>query len=244
MRPLPIAILASFVVLVASFWNRNEIPAGIDYVDAVYEEPRQTPTREAAFDAVYNDRTYRVEPQYEYDITGMVVSYRHHEGDSRMHRLSDDHLNMLDVCVIWGENTANPRLDQITFWNGIFTCNVETRDEAAWQAFDMYKLSNNHLISDQEHIRDAVRAIRIGDQIRVRGYLASYTNPVGSTRGTSTTRLDTGNGACETIYVEAFEIVEAATSGWRLAMWTSLATLAMSLVVYFRRPYRPYPASA
>lgn len=240
MRPLPATILTSFIVLVIAFWNRNEIPANINYVDDIYDEPRQVPTREAAFDVTYHDRTYRVEPQYDYDITGMVVSYRHHNGDSRMHRLSDDHLNMLDVCVIWGENTANPRLDEITFWNGIFTCNVQTRDNAAWEAFDMFKLSNNHLLSDREDIRSQVKGLRIGDQIRIRGFLAAYTNPVGGTRGTSTTRLDTGDGACETIYVQAFEIVEAATSGWRLAMWTSLAILIASTIVYFRRPYRPY----
>ncbi len=244
MRPVPFLIVASFVTLIVAFWNRNEIPADIDYVDAIHSEPSQAPTRKPGFDVVYNDTTYRIEPEYDYDITGLVVSYRHHDGDSRMHRRANDHLNMLDVCVIWGTNTANPRLDKLAFWNGIFTCNVQTRDDLAWQAFDMYKLSNNHLISDRESIRDQVTDVRIGDQIRVRGYLASYTNAAGGTRGTSTTRLDTGNGACETIYVEAFEIVKAASSGWRQAMWASLLTLIASLVVYFRRPYRPYSASA
>ena len=141
-------------------------------------------------------------------------------------------------------NTANPRLDRIKFWNGIFTCNVQTRDSQAWAAFDMYKLSNNHLLSDRESIRDSVRDIRIGDQIRVRGYLASYTNPAGGTRGTSTTRLDTGDGACETIYVEDFEIVRAATSRWRQLMWGSLALFLVSLFAWFRRPYKPYSESA
>ena len=79
-----------------------------------------------------------------------------------------------------------------------------------------------------------------GDQIRVRGYLAGYTSAGGSRRGTSTTRTDTGDGACETIYVEHFNIVEAATSYWRISMWASLALLLTGLVIHFRRPYRPY----
>ena len=86
---------------------------------------------------------------------------------------------MLDVCVVWGDNVVNPRLDKISFWNGIFTCNVKTRDREAWELFDMRSLSNNHLISDREVIRGAVRDIRIGDQIRVRGKLAAYRGPVG-----------------------------------------------------------------
>ena len=244
MRPAGFVIIVSFVVLVVAFWNRNAIPADIDFVDAIHSEPSQSPTRKSGFDVVYNDTQYRVEPEFDYDITGMVVSYRYHDGNSRMHRRANDHLNMLDVCVIWGENTANPRLDKIDFWNGIFTCNVQTRDELAWRAFDMYKLSNNHLISDRDAIRERVSGLRIGDQIRVRGYLASYTNPAGGTRGTSTTRLDTGDGACETIYVEQFDVLRPAASGWRRTMWVALFVLVASLVWYFRQPYTPYSRSA
>jgi len=244
MRPAALAVAVSAVVLVVAFWNRNAIPANVEYVDAIHSEPLQSPTRRPEFDVVYNDTQYRVEPEFDYDITGMVVSYRHHDGNSRMHRLANDHLNMLDVCVIWGDNLYNPRLDRIDFWNGIFTCNVKTRDELAWQAFDMYKLSNNHLISDRDAIRRQVTRLRIGDQIRIRGYLASYTNSAGGTRGTSTTRLDTGNGACETIYVEQFVVLRPAQSGWRRTMWVALVVLVLSLVWYFSQPYRPYSRSA
>ena len=236
-----VIITASFAWLLVSFWNRNELPGDIDYVPALADEPRQTATRERPFDVLFNDVEYRVEPEYAYDITGMVVSYRHHhEGNSRMHALAKDHLNMLDVCVIWGDNPGNERLDKISFWNGLFTCNVKTSDQQAWDAFDMHQLSNNHLLSDDEFIRRQVKKIRVGDQIRVRGYLASYTSDGTSRRGTSTTRTDTGNGACETIFVEDFKIVGAALSKWRISMWASLVVLALGLLIHFSRPYRPH----
>ena len=233
-------IAASFVWLVVSFWHRNDLPANIDYVPEIVKEPAQTATSEPPFDVTFNDVTYRVEPEYAYDIVGMIVSYRHHDNNSRMHRLANDHLNMLDVCVVWGDNTQGAQLQKLDFWNGIFTCNVRTQDQDAWDSFDMYQLSNNHLISDDDGIRDQVRDIHIGDQIRVRGYLASYTNPQGGTRGTSTTRKDTGDGACETLYVERFEIVRAATSYWRISMYASLFLLLAGLVVLFKKPYRPH----
>jgi hypothetical protein len=235
-----IVIAMSFVWLLVSFWNRNDLPRDIDYVAAVLNEPVQKATHKPPFDVIYNGVDYRVEPQYEYDLSGMIVSFRHHDGESRMHRRANDHLNMLDVCVIWGDNTRNPRLREISFWNGIFTCNVKTKDQAAWEAFDMYQLSNNHLISDDEFVRDQVKDIKVGDQIRVRGYLASYSSEKGGTRGTSTTRLDTGDGACETIFVERFRIIEAATSFWRISMYVALLLLSAGLVVHFKRPYRPY----
>ena len=235
-----ILIVVSFAWLLVSFWNRNELPGSIDYLPELAEEPVQKPTRKGPFDVVFKDVKYRVEPEYEYDITGMIVSFRHHEGNSRMHALANDHLNMLDVCVIWGDNPRNNRLHKIDFWNGIFTCNVKTRDPIAWDQFDMYQLSNNHLISEDDYVRKQVRKIKVGDQIRVSGYLASYASGGGSKRGTSTTRKDTGDGACETIYVERFTILEAATSYWRISMWASLVLLIFSLVVHFTRPYKPY----
>ena len=232
-------IVLSFFWLLVSFWNRNEIPGSIDYVDAIAEDPRQTRTGRRSFTASWDDVDYLVEPEYDYDLVGMIVSFRHHNDNSRMHRLADDHLNMLDVCVVWGENAGGAQLDKIDFWNGIFTCNVKTRDQAAWDSFDIHQLSNNHLISDDEDIRDRVRKVRIGDQIRIRGVLAAYDSP-GGRRGTSTTRTDTGDGACETIYVDQFEIVEPATSTWRISMYASLVVLLAGLLRYFSRPFRSH----
>jgi hypothetical protein len=240
MKFINIVIAASFVWLLISFWNRNDLPRTIELLPALADEPKQTTTKSRSFEATYNEISYRVEPEFDYELHGMIVSYRHHEGDSRMHARAGDHLNMLDVCVVWGDNAANPLLHKIDFWNGIFTCNVKTRNQEAWDSFDMFKLSNNHLISADDLIRRQVKEIKVGDQIRVRGYLASYSNEGGGKRGTSTTRLDTGDGACETLFVEQFEIVQAATSYWRISMYASLAIFLFSAFMYFRRPYRPY----
>ena len=234
-----ILIIISFFWLLVSFWNRNNLPGSVDYVPAISSEPRQSAASERPFDVSWNNVSYKVLPQFRYELVGMVVSYRHHDENSRMHRLADDHLNMLDVCVVWGDNTTTAQLDKLDFWNGIFTCNVKTRDTVAWESFDMNQLSNNHLLSDDEDIRSRVRDINIGDQIRVRGYLASYESP-GGLRGTSTTRTDTGDGACETIYVERFEILKAATSFWRISMWTSLAALLALLFLFFTRPFKSH----
>jgi hypothetical protein len=239
MRLNNILIATSFLWLLVSFWNRNDLPGNIEYVSDIADEPDQTATREQPFFATVNDVEYLIEPEYAYDLTGMIVSYRQHKGNSRMHLQANDHLNVADVCVVWGDNT-NSELQKLDFWNGIFTCNVFTRDMQAWESFDMDQLSNNHLISDDDFIRRQVRKVRIGDQIHVRGYLASYSNPNGGKRGTSTTRTDTGDGACETVFVESFRIVQPATSYWRISMWSSLSLLLMGLFVHFKRPYKPY----
>ena len=236
-----IIFLSALVLLVVSFWNRNDIPGNIAFVPSIEHEPRQTPTSRAPFSIEWRGVQYRVEPVYEYELTGMIVSYRHHDPEtSRMHRRANDHLNMADLCVVWGDTAQSPYLDRLKFWNGIFTCNVQTSDRAAWESFDMTELSNNHLLSADQDIRERVQDVRIGDQIYVRGVLASYGSGGGSKRGTSTTRTDTGDGACETIFIDEFEIVQKAVSYWRLAMYGALALVAVTLFRHFQRPYRPY----
>ncbi len=167
-----------------------------------------------------------------------VLVLRHHDGNSRMHALAGDHLNMLDVCVVWGGNTSSEYLYDFDFWNGIFTCNYTTASNAAWKAFDQTAVSNNHLLSEEPSIRRRLRGLRVGDQISARGWLASYVSGTGSRRGTSTTRLDTGDGACETLYVESFEILQPATNPWRLALWTALAVLVFAVFRHFMLPFR------
>jgi hypothetical protein len=231
---------AAAVLLLVSFWNRNDIPGNIDFHAAIEHEPVQSPTARQPFSVEWHGVRYQVEPVYDYEMTGMIVSYRHHDAaTSRMHRSANDHLNMTDLCVVWGDTAQSPYLDRLKFWNGIFTCNVQTSDSAAWESFDMTELSNNHLLSADEDIRDRLRDVRIGDQVYVRGMLASYGSG-GSKRGTSTTRDDTGDGACETIFIEEFEVVQKAVSYWRLAMYFALAAIAATLFRHFRRPYRPY----
>jgi hypothetical protein len=139
----------------------------------------------------------------------------------------------------WGDTAVSPHLSEIEFWNGVFTCNFETSDDAAWQSIRPEQIANNHLISDDDAIRDRVADVRVGDQVRVRGWLATYGSGRNK-RGTSTTRDDTGNGACETIFVADFDVVGPAPGHWRAALYASLAVLALALFMHFRLPYRPY----
>lgn len=233
-------MIASALTLAVAFFNRNALPGGIDFHPQLEHEPRQRAIHEPPVTVPYAGVDYRVEPLFSYELYGLVVSYRQHDGEDSMHRWSNDHLNMADVCVVWSDTALAPTLSELDFWNGIFTCNVQTRDSVAWANFKMNQLSNNHLISADPFIRDRVADVRIGDQIRIKGRLARYGAAGGGLRGTSTTRDDTGDGACETILVEEFEIVVPDSSGWRAAMWISLAVLIAALAVHFALPYRPY----
>ena len=85
-----------------------------------------------------------------------------------------------------------------------------------------------------------------GDEVRIKGVLANYQNTAtGFDRGTSISRTDTGNGACETIYVTDFEIAKEANRGWRALYRLSgaasvVAVLGFIVTLMMRPAKRPY----
>ena len=102
----------------------------------------------------------------------------------------------------------------------------------------------NHLLIGDPRIREIAENVAIGDQIRINGVLASYSHSNGRfARGTSTSRTDTGNGACETIFVNDFEIVKKANPGWHkinlLAGWLAPISFLCMMLLVFKAPVRP-----
>ena len=72
--------------------------------------------------------------------------------------------------------------------------------------------SNNHIIPADDRIKRTVLKIRRGDRVKLEGYLVDVkaADDKGNTFtwNSSTTRTDTGDGACELIYVTKAEIVK------------------------------------
>ncbi len=107
--------------------------------------------------------------------------------------------------------------------------------------FQMNALANNHLVTNNDAIKAALMQAEPGDLIHLQGVLAEYVNhSLGYTRGTSTTREDTGQGACETIYVDSFDIIKKANPGLRklakLFNWLTLLSLIGYIVLFLIAP--------
>lgn len=213
---------ASCLLLLVSCWHRNDFPAALTLQPGLAQDPQQRPAHEVPFSVMRDGVNYRVEPRYRYELHGLVVSYALHNPRFSLHRLWNDSLNVADLCVVWGDNASGSFLNRFSFWNGKFTCNFSTRDTAAWALFRSDRISNNHLLADNDYLRRQIRAVRVGDQVRVRGWLADYSNDKGFTRRTSSVRDDRGNGACETIYVQEFSVLQPLQSGWRALLDVAL----------------------
>jgi len=234
-------LLAGAVLLAVSLWRSSALPQRSELVGSLQDEPEQTPVAMTPFDVVSGGITYTVKPLYRYDLHGLIVSK--HNADTwwdYMHREANDALNITDLCVVWGANIMSDVYRQISFSNGQFTCNYSTGSNEVWAAFDQAAVSNNHLLADNPALARLMRKVEVGDQVRFRGYLAEYSHHHGFEfhRGTSTVRTDSGNGACETVYVEDFEILRPGGGPWRILRWVAVAMLVLGVIGWFVQPAR------
>ncbi len=240
-RLVRLVLLGSAAVFLFAWWQRDALPPPSQLNPAVFSEPVQTPTSREAFTTTLGDIEYTVRPLYQYDLTGLVVSK--HNADTwwdRIHEASNDKLNVTDLCVVWGNNARHARYGELNYSSGQFVCYVQTSSSEVWSTFDMNSLSNNHMLTDDSGIARVLRSVRVGDQIHFRGYLAEYSHhhQFAFFRGTSVTRTDTGNGACETVFATDAEIIRHANRGLRFAFWASAVAFLAGIVAWFALPLR------
>lgn len=240
-RIIKYLFFSTLLLLAVSLWKKDTLPDVKKIQPQLLAEPEQHLIQHAPITTTVGEIEYTIQPLYEYDLYGLVVS-RHDTNTwwDYLHKEWNDKLNVLDLCVVWGSNVRSGSYRNITFSSSQFTCNFSTGSTEAWEAFDIYAVSNNHLITDSHTLAKQVMAARIGDQIHFHGYLAEYSHNHGFPfkRGTSIVRSDTGNGACETVYVEDFEVLQRGDALWHGLMWLAIFLLVAEVVGWFVIPMR------
>ena len=235
-QAVKIVLLAALIGLFLAVLFKDRWPADAEFLPEVFREPLQEEAGvPAEFDASQKGYNYTVRPVASYEIWGLVVS-SHYAGSflDVTHEAVRDYLNIKDLCLIWGPNLENGAFRNLKFWNRDFTCYYSWSDPVSGQAFSTSHISNNHLVTADGALRKAIKSVRRGDQVHIRGWLAAYGHKgSGAMRGTSLTRNDTGGGACETIYVTGFEVSRRANPGWRTLLPLSLALAGGCLALLF-----------
>lgn len=238
---IKLLMLSSLCLLLLAFWRRDALPQPGELASELLNEPVQTQISQSAFATTVGGVNYKVQPLYDYDLVGLVVSK--HNADSwldYLHREANDHLNVVDLCVVWGNNVRNSAYLDLTYSSGQFTCYVQANSAQAYAAFDPTALSNNHLLTDKAELAKIMKKVEIGDQIHFRGRLSEYSHNHGFAfkRGTSIVRTDTGNGACETVFIDSFDILKKNSHLWRNLAWLAALLLLASIVAWFMQPVR------
>jgi hypothetical protein len=233
-----LAMLLSLLLWLLSLLFINRLPGPDDIYAQLFREPLQTLENiPPPFKVKINKLTYQVTPLFSYELYGLVVSQ--HRSDSLLdlsHRSWQDYLNIKDLCVVWGKNISSGVYRRMKFWNRDFTCMCEFPDQETAVLFSGKHLSNNHILCADKEMSRRILDARPGDQIHFKGYLVRYSQPANQfSRGTSTVRDDTGNGACETVFVTDFSMLQRANRNWQalnpLAFMATIAFMVAMLLV-------------
>lgn len=147
--------------------------------------------------------------KYAYDIEGLVVCTNDYFGMS-----PEDKISPRDVSLAWGK-VAEQNVQVGFHWKASkrgLKNKVDSREKLALvgSVEDVLRqCSNNHLIALDPSVRKAVKKIKIGDHIRIKGYLVYVDGHHPSKKDffwySSTSRDDIGSTACEIILVKSVE---------------------------------------
>ena len=195
-RQLFLISVIALLYLVIRDWDSNPIehPTGI----LVAERPEQVDLQPSSF--FLDD--YELTRKASFNIRARVLSKEPYY----MGRTAD--LAPIDLALGWGEMSDSAVLNQI-----------DISQSARWYrtSYDLpppiseqqviFNSSNMHMIPARKGIERKLKKLREGDIVSISGYLVDVSHHSGWYWHSSMSRLDTGDGACELVYVESL-IVE------------------------------------
>lgn len=228
-----LVFLFSLILFVLSWFCSDDLPGPESLVRQIHSPPVQEEGASPEFAKEIFGKKYLIKPRARYELSGLVVTLNNLDEAWFNIYYEDDPYNMKDICVIWGGNLVSGDYQKVEFSSGIWTCYFRFDDDVK---FNPHELSNNHLLPADLLVAAKIKSVEVGDQIRLRGTLVDY-ELGGMTRATSLTRNDTGNHACEVVYVTEFDVLKRANTAWRLtrdlSQWLVLLAALATVVSYF-----------
>ncbi|TYT75635.1 hypothetical protein [Desulfobotulus mexicanus] len=183
-----------FLLAVAVFFfnsNGTALPPGVIIPDSPVQHENVLPS---AFD--FNG--YRLTPLAHFEMTGRVLARKRYRTD----RESD--LAPVDLALGWGRMSDTAVLEKIKITQSGRWYRWRTDNFPIPRKEIESSSANMHLIPADTHVKNRVLAAREGDIVRFSGYLVRADAPDGWRWISSLTRTDTGDGACEVVYVKDF----------------------------------------
>lgn len=140
-----------------------------------------------------------LQPRARYDIEARVLSVE------RYHVDGGSALSPIDFAVGWGPMSDSANLKHFRVTQGARFYTIYPDDNAIDLTTALRSSANMHLIPANDSVRSMLIGTRPGNVVRLSGYLVSASRSDGFTWNSSLTRDDTGNGACELMYVQSVQ---------------------------------------
>lgn len=119
-------------------------------------------------------------------------------------------LSPIDLALGWGAMSDSAVLDRIDISQSArwYRTKYDLPPPIADQQI-ISSSSNMHMIPARKSIERSLKKLREGDIVQIQGYLVDVYHLSGWHWRSSMSRTDTGDGACELVYVESLAILSA-----------------------------------
>ena len=196
MKRIAFALLAAGLCVAGVAWLRPDERPGVRAPD----DPVQHLLGSDAPD--FSRAGWKIHALATYDITARVLRKKRYWADS----ISD--LVPYDFAVGWGPMSDGTVLRQVSISQGNrFYFWEYPESPPIPEAQIICHSANMHLIPSSGAIRRALWWASKGDVLHLTGYLVEATCPGSNNWHSSLSRTDTGNGACELMWVESCEFL-------------------------------------
>ncbi len=241
-RAANVLIPVWLVLLGVAYRQKSILPPPSEMLPALNTPPEQREIKARVYEFDYGGAEYMIQPRAEYSIRGLVVTHNDISAFDDIYHTSNS-VDLKDLCVIWGNNASSGIYKKMEFWSEPWTCFMRTNDSDAMRAFSGEELSNTHMLSQSDFVREKIRSVHIGDQVEFTGQLIDY-HPAGASeqlRKSSLVRTDTGNGACEVMMVDSMEVLKPGNPKWyqlfSISKKICLALIACKVLCFLVVPF-------
>lgn len=143
-----------------------------------------------------NKDEYLITPVARFEVEARVL------GTERYRNGREANLSPMDLALGWGPMSDQNVVDELDISQGARFYFWKARRLPIPRGDIIRHSANMHLIPATDAVREALMKVRLGEIVRFQGYLVNVRASDGWRWRTSTRRDDTGNGACELIWVE------------------------------------------
>jgi hypothetical protein len=193
MAAAALAVVASVAMCVQKHDAGTRLPGA-----PVAGEPEQDDrTRRAAFE----HRGYRIAPVAQFTVRARLLSAERYS----LGRQAE--LSPIDFALGWNGMSDDRVLARLRISQGNRFYYYGWDDAPPLPMEEMVRSSANmHLIPATADVRRRLESVRPGSTVTLYGWLVDVSAPDGWSWRTSRTRTDSGNGACELVWVEDVEV--------------------------------------
>ncbi len=161
------------------------------------------PTQDVAdASSLITHKGYQLQPLHHFVIEARVLGAEHYRLDR------EAELAPVDLAMGWGRMSDEEILDQIEIkQNGRFYFWRTPQFPIPREEIETHS-ANMHMIPSNDYLESQLKKVRKGQVVRISGILVEAKAKDGWHWRSSTTRQDTGNGACELIYVKTLQVIK------------------------------------